>query len=173
MPCRPNCAIFGTRRNAQIIERKIMLFVEADRGLGAILFSVEQPEKLPVIFPIPAGIAYVPESFVLDLTRNLTERWESVRRRRTFRPKLFFLREPERTNSGENFQPWQKEPAHCGDQSPHPASGNKINCKKSSDENAERARFLEIRIMKTAQADAERDHAKCKKDAKKHQSARD
>src|SRR5947208_1054953 len=125
-----------------------MLFVEADRGLGAILFSVKQPEKLPVIFPIPAGIAYVPESFVLDLARNLAERWESVRRRRTFRPELFFFRKPERTNARENFQPREKKPAHCGPHTPDPAAGNKINCKKSGSENAERARFLCIRILK-------------------------
>jgi len=96
IPCGPNRAVFGARRNAQVIERKITLFVQADRGLGAILFSIKQPKKLSKIFPVPSGVAYVHETLVLDFTRNVTKRWESVRRRRTFRPKLFFLRKPER-----------------------------------------------------------------------------
>src|SRR6266481_5362016 len=135
IPCRPSRPVFGARGNAQIIEREIMLFIQANRGLGSILFSVKQPEKLPVIFPIPAGVAYVHESFLLDLARNVAERWKSVGRRRTFWPKLFFLWKPEGANARENF---------------------------------ERARFLCIRILKSAQADAEHDHAECKEDAKKH-----
>ena len=61
-------------------------------SLGAILFSVKQPKKLSKIFPVPPGVAHVHEAFVFDLTGDLNERWESVRRRGTFRPKLFFLR---------------------------------------------------------------------------------
>src|SRR5207244_13659093 len=150
IPCGPNLTVSGARRNAQVIERKITLFVQADRRLGAILFSIKQPEKLPKIFPIPSSVAYVHEAFVLDLTLNLTERWERVRRRRTFRPKLFLLRKPERTNPGENFQPGQKEPAQCGEQPPHPTVGHKINGEKSGRENAERTGFLCIRILKGA-----------------------
>src|SRR5467141_666413 len=119
-----------------------MLFVQADCGLRSVLFSVKQPEKLPVIFPIPPGVTYVYEPFVLDLASNVAERWESVRRRRSFRAKLFFLWKPEGTNPGENFQPRQKQPAHCRGQTPQPAAGNEINREKSGRENAERARFL-------------------------------
>src|SRR5437762_2171761 len=122
IPRRPDCAPFGARRNAQIIERKIMLLIQANRGLGAILLSVKQPEELPVIFPIPAGIADVHEAFLFDLAGDLAERWESVRRWRTFWPKLFFLRKPERTNARKNFQPREKKPTHCGGETPDPAS---------------------------------------------------
>ena len=103
-----------------------MLLVQTDRRLSAILFSIKQPEKLPEIFPVPSGIAYMHEAFVFDLARNLAQRWESVRRRRTFRPKLFFLRKPERADPGENFQPRQKEQAHCAGKTPYPAAGNEI-----------------------------------------------
>src|SRR6058998_1048492 len=116
-----------------------MLFVQANRGLGAILLSVKQPEELPVIFPIPAGIADVHEAFLFDLAGNVAERWESVRRGRTFWPKLFFLWKPERTNPGENFKPWKKQPAHRGGQTPDPATANEINREVSGDQNAKRA----------------------------------
>src|SRR5437762_2171763 len=125
-------------------------------------------EELPVIFPIPAGIADVHEAFLFDLAGDLAERWESVRRWRTFWPKLFFLRKPERTNARKNFQPREKKPTHCGGETPDPAAGNEINRKKSGSKDSERARFLCIRILKTAQADAEHDHAECKEEAKKH-----
>ena len=150
-----------------------MLFVQANRGLGSILFSVKQPEKLPIIFPIPSGVAYVYKAFILDLVGDVAERWERVRRRRTFRSKLLFFRKPERTNPGENFQPREKQPAYGGNQTPYPASGNKINSEKSGRENAERTDFLCIRVLKTAQADAEHGHAECNENAKKHQSATD
>ena len=168
IPCRPSRTVFGARRNPQIVERKIVLFVQANRGLGAILLSVKQPEELPVIFPIPAGIADVRKAFLFDLASDLAERWESVGRGWTFWPKLFFLRKPESTNARENFQPREKKPTHCDRETPDPAAANKINRKKSGSENAERARFLCIGILKTAKADAERDHAECKEDAKKH-----
>src|SRR6266480_1134556 len=150
-----------------------MLLVQADGGLGSILFPIKQPKKLPVIFPIPPSIADMHEAFILDFTRDLAKRRESIGRRWTFRPKLFLFRKPERTDPGENFQPWQKEPAHCCHQTPDPVAGNEINGKESGGENAERARFLCIRILKTAQTDTEHGHAECKKDAEKHQSARD
>src|ERR1041385_4509865 len=146
-----------------------MLFVQADRGLGLIFFSIKQPEKLPEIFPVPSGVAHVHEAFVFDLTSDLTQRRESVCRRWTFRPKLFFLRKPERANPGENFQPGQKEPAQCSGETPDPAPPDKINRKKSSGENAERAGLLGVRILKATQAKAEHGHADCKKNAKKHQ----
>src|SRR4029077_9489005 len=168
IPGRPNRPVFGARRNAQIIKRKVMLFVQADGRLGSILFSVKQPEKLPIIFPVPAGVTHVLEPFLLDLASNVTERWESIRRRRSLRAKLFFLREPERTNPSENFQPRQKQPTRCRGQTPQPAGRNEINREKSGRKDAERARFLCIRILKTAQADAEHDHPECKKDAEKH-----
>src|SRR5438874_2095276 len=84
-----------------------------------------------------------------------------------------FCRKPERTNPGENFQPREKQPAYGGNQTPYPASGNKINSEKSGRENAERTDFLCIRVLKTAQADAEHGHAECNENAKKHQSATD
>ena len=65
IPRRPNGAVFGARRNAQVIKGKIVLFVQADRRLGAIFFSVKQPEKLPVIFPVPSGIVDVQRSLRL------------------------------------------------------------------------------------------------------------
>src|SRR6266576_1506507 len=145
-----------------------MLFVQADRGLGAILLSVKQPEELPVIFPIPTRIAYVHESFLLDFARNVAERRESVGRWRTFWPKLFFLGKPERTNARENFQPREKKPTDGGRETADPVAGNKINRKKSGSENSKRTRFLCIGILKTAQANAERNHAECKENAKKH-----
>src|SRR5213596_4375620 len=83
-------------------------------------------------------------------------------------PKEKQLRKPERTNARKNFQPREKKPTHCGGETPDPAAGNKINRKKSGSKDSERARFLCIRILKTAQADAEHDHAECKEDAKKH-----
>src|ERR1700757_1055987 len=49
IPRCPSRAISGSRRNAQIIKRKIMLLIEADGGLRSIFFPVKQPEKLPVI----------------------------------------------------------------------------------------------------------------------------
>src|SRR5262249_18635880 len=142
VPCRPSRAVPGARRNAQIVERKIMLLIQADGCLRSIFFSVKQPEKLTVIFPIPSRIADMHEALVLDFSRNITQRWESVGRGRTFWPKLFFLWKPERTNPGENFKPWKKQPAHRGGQTPNPATGNEIKREISGDQNAERARFL-------------------------------
>src|SRR5437588_584585 len=115
------------------------LFVERVdlSGINAV-----PPEKLPIIFPIPSGVAYVHEALVLDFSRNVTQCWESVRRGRTFWPKLFFLWKPERTNPGENFKPWKKQPAHRGGQTPDPAATNEINREVSGDQNAKRARFL-------------------------------
>src|SRR2546427_10765112 len=101
-----------------------MLFMQADCGLCSVLFSVKQQEELPVTYPIPAGIADVHEALLFDLAGDLAERWESVRRGRTFWPKLFFLRKPERTNARENFQPREKKPTHCGGEPPDPAVGN-------------------------------------------------
>src|SRR5207247_6830638 len=91
-------SISGSRRNAQRIKRKIMLLLGADGGPRSIFFPVKQPEKLPIIFPIPSGVAYVHEALVLDFSRNVTQCWESVRRGRTFCPKLFFIWQPERKN---------------------------------------------------------------------------
>src|ERR1700751_3355826 len=145
-----------------------MLFVQADGGLGAVFFSVKQAEKMAVIFPVPAGITYMHEPFVLDLASNITERRKSIRRRRTFRAKLFFLWEPQGTNPRENFEPGKKKPAYCGCQSPHPTAPNKENGEVGGDQNPERAGLLCIRILKSAQAETEHRHAKCKKDAKKH-----
>jgi hypothetical protein len=62
----------------QVIKREITLLIQADRGLGTIFFSVEQSEKLPVIFPIPPGIAHVNEPFVFDLARDFAKRRERV-----------------------------------------------------------------------------------------------
>src|SRR5205085_5826278 len=149
----------------------IALLVQADCGLGSIFFSIKQSKKLAVIFPIPSRVVHVNEPFLLDLARDFGQRWECVRRRRTFRSKPFFLGEPERADSSENFQPRQKEPAHCTDKTPYPAAGNKINAKKSRSENSERASLLRIRVLETAQAGAEHPYAKCKKETEKHQEA--
>src|SRR5205085_607223 len=124
----------------------IALLVQADCGLGSIFFSIKQSKKLAVIFPIPSRVVHVNEPFLLDLARDFGQRWECVRRRRTFRSKPFFLGEPERADSSENFQPRQKEPAHCTDKPPYPAAGNKINAKKSRSENSERASLFRIRV---------------------------
>src|SRR5438105_6264644 len=80
IPRCPSRAISGSRRNAQIIKRKIMLLIEADGGLRSIFFPVKQPEKLPIIFPIPSGVAYVHEALVLDFSRNVTQCWERDRK---------------------------------------------------------------------------------------------
>src|SRR6476660_9967303 len=78
IPRCPNRAVLRARRNAQIIKREITLLIQADSGLGTIFFSVEQPEKLPVIFPIPPGIAHVNEPFVFDLAGDFAKRRERV-----------------------------------------------------------------------------------------------
>src|SRR5438046_9917695 len=109
-----------------------MLLVQADRGLGSILFPIKQPEKLPVIFPIPPSIADMHKAFILDLARDLAKRRESIGRRRTFWTKLFLFRKPERTNAGENFQPRQKEPGHCRHQTPPPADCDEKNGQRSA-----------------------------------------
>src|SRR5262249_51806772 len=119
-----------------------MLLIQADGGLRSIFFSVKQPEKLPVIFPIPSGVTDMHEALVLDLSRNIAQCWESVRRWRTFWAKLFFLWKPQRTNPGKNFKPRKKQPAHCGRQTPSPAAGNEIKREISGYQNAQRARFL-------------------------------
>src|SRR4030095_6450907 len=125
-----------------------MLLVQADGRLASIFLTIKQPEKLAVIFPIPAGVADVNKPFVLDLARNFTESWECIRRRRAFRSKPFFLWKPKRANPSENFQPWQKEPAHRADKTPHPAAGNKINAEKSGSENSQCTGLLGKRILK-------------------------
>jgi hypothetical protein len=109
------------------------------------------------------------EPFILNLARDFTECWECVRRGRTFRSKPFFLGKPQSANSSENFQPRQKQPAHCADKTPYPTAGDEINAEESGSENPERTGFLRIRVLKTAQAGAEHGYAKCKKEAKKHQ----
>ena len=55
-----------------------MLLIQANRGLGAILLSVKQPEELPVIFPIPSGIVHVHEAFVLNFTGDFVQGREGV-----------------------------------------------------------------------------------------------
>src|SRR6201746_2336551 len=59
VPSRPDLAILGARGDAQIIKGKIVLLVQADRGLGAVFFLVKKPEELLVIRPVPAGVADV------------------------------------------------------------------------------------------------------------------
>ncbi len=56
-----------------------MLLVQANRRLRAIFLFVKQPEKLPVILPIPTGIVDMDESFVFDLARDLVQASEKCR----------------------------------------------------------------------------------------------
>src|ERR1051326_1359778 len=168
IPRRPNSAVFCARRNAQIVKRKITLLIEADRCLRAIYFPVEQSEKLSIIFPIPSGVIDVHKSFVLDFARDFTQRRERFRRGGAFRPKLFFLRKPQRSNPGENLQPRQKQPSHRGDQAPQPLVCSKINGQKSSGQDPERPGLLGIRIVESAQTYTEHGHAERKKKTKKH-----
>ena len=79
IPRRPDDAVLRARRNAQVVERKIVLLIQANRRLRAIFFLVKEPEKLPVIFPIPAGIVHVGEAFIFDLVRDFVERRENIR----------------------------------------------------------------------------------------------
>src|SRR5207247_9367403 len=108
------------------------------------LLPVQQPQKLSLLFPIPPRVAHMHEPFVLDFPRDFAQRRERVRIRRTFWPELFFFRQPKRANSGENFQPRQKEPAHRRGPTYHPAASDEINSEKTRDENTERARLLRI-----------------------------
>ena len=50
-----------------------MLFVQADRGLSAIVVLIEKSEKLPVVFPVPAGVVDVGEAFIFDFAADLIE----------------------------------------------------------------------------------------------------
>ena len=168
IPRRPNTAVFCARGNAQIIKRKITLLIQADRSLRAIFFPVEQSEKLSVIFPIPPGVIAVHKSFLLDFARDFTQRRERFRRGGAFRPKLFFLRKPQCSNPGENLQPRQKQPAHCGNHTPQPLVCSKINGQKSSGQDPESPGLLRIRIVESAQTHAEHGHAERKKKTKKH-----
>ena len=102
-----------------------MLLVQADRGLGSVLLLVEQTEELAVILPVPPGVAHLHKTFVLDLARDLAQRRECIGGRWILWPKLFFLRQPKRANARKNFKPRQKEPAHGGGQTKHPAAGYK------------------------------------------------
>ena len=145
-----------------------MLLVQANGGLGMVLVLVKQTKELPVIFPVPAGVVHVHEAFVLDLARDLVEGRKNIRGGRTLRPKLFFLRQAERADARENFQPRQEEPADRGDGAERPAAGDEINGKKRGDENPERSDLLRKRGLETAQGDAERRHAEREKKAKEH-----
>ena len=106
------------------------MLIQTDGGLGAIFFSVKQSEKLPVIFPIPSGIAHIDETFVFDLARDFAKCRERIGRGRTLRSKLFLFRKAQRADPRENFQPRQKEPGYRCDHAPHPAIGSEIESKK-------------------------------------------
>src|SRR5437879_9828654 len=145
-----------------------MLLVQADRGLGAVVVLVKQTKKLPVIFPVPAGIVYVDEPLVLDLARDFIERGENVQGRRAFRPELFFLRQTQSANAGENFQPGQKEPTHGRDRPEDVAAGNEINRQIGRDQNAESAGFLGKGALITAEGNAQHSHPESKEKSEKH-----
>ena len=94
-----------------------MLLVQTNRCLRAIFLLVKEAKKLPVIFPIPAGIVDVRESFILDLVRDIVEGRERRRRRAGFSAGALFLRQTQCADAGENFEPGQKQPAERADQS--------------------------------------------------------
>ena len=78
IPRCPNRAVLGAGRNALIIKGEITLLIQADGCLSTVFFSVEQSEKLPVIFPIPPGVAHINEALLFDLTRDFAKRREGV-----------------------------------------------------------------------------------------------
>ena len=145
-----------------------MLLIQADRGLGAVVVLVKQTKKLPVIFPVPAGIVHVNKPLVLDLARDFIECGENVRGRRAFRPEPFFLRQTQSANAGENLQPGQKEPAHSRDRAEDMVAGNEINRQIGRDQNAERAGFLRKGALVTAEGDAEHHHSEREEKSEKH-----
>ena len=93
-----------------------MLLVQANRRLRPILVLVKEPKELSVILPVPARIVDVLEAFVLDLAGDLVERRKNFRGGRALRPERLLLRQPQRPNASENFQPGQKKPAERREQ---------------------------------------------------------
>src|SRR6476619_556459 len=112
-----------------------MLFVQTNGRLRAIFCFVKEPEKLAVIFPIPTGVVHMNKPFVLDLTRDLVERWKCITRGRRFRAQLLLLWQTQRTNASENFHPLQKEPGHSRDCAKKGAVANEVNEQIGNEQN--------------------------------------
>ena len=121
------------------------MFVQTNRRLRAVFLAIKEPEELPVIFPVPAGVADVIESFALDLRGDLVEVRKNVTRRRAFRAQRFFAREPECADAGENLHPGKEEPAERADETEQPTAGDVVDGEKGGDENADRAGLLRER----------------------------
>ena len=145
-----------------------MLLVQADRGLRTVVVLVEQPKKLPVIFPVPAGIVHVRETFILDLACDVVERRKNIGGGRAFAPELFFFWQTQSADAGENFNPRKKEPRRCCDRTEDVASRGEINQQIRNGENGERARFLGERTLKAPQRDGEHRHPKQNEKVKQH-----
>lgn len=56
IPGRPDFAVLGPGRDAEVIETHPMLLDQADCSLSPVGFPIKEPEELLVIFPIPPAI---------------------------------------------------------------------------------------------------------------------
>ena len=135
-----------------------MLFIQADGCLRAVFLFVEKAKELLVILPVPTGIADVGETFTLDLVRDVVEARKDFRRGRTFRAEGFLAREPESTDTGENFQPGKKELAQRAERAKDPAPGDVIDREKGSGEDAKSADLLRNGGLVAAQRDTQHSH---------------
>ena len=145
-----------------------MLLIQTNRRLRPIFLLIIEPEKLPVIFPIPTGIGHVGEAFTFDLVRDFVEGRENIGRRRALRAETFLFRQTQSANARENFQPGQEQPAERADYSPDKTSGDEVNGKKRRDQNPKRTGLLRERSLVTAQSNAEHEHAQRHEKTKKH-----
>jgi hypothetical protein len=85
-----------------------VLLVQANRGLRTIVGPVKEPEKLPVVLPVPAGVINVGETFVFDFTADVVERGKQAGRRRSLGSQPLLFRQAQCANTGENLQPRQE-----------------------------------------------------------------
>src|SRR5450631_3111401 len=147
VPRCPNDPVVRAGGNAKIVKREVVLLVQANRRLRSIFFLVKEPEKLAIIFPVPARIVDMRESFVLDLAGDVLERGKNVRRGRILRPECLLSRQTQRTNARKDLQPGQKKPGERGDQTERPSVTHEINREKSGDEDTDRAGLLRERCL--------------------------
>ena len=145
-----------------------MLFVQTNCGLSAIVGLVKEPEKLPVIFPIPTGVVHVSEAFVFDFAADLIECRKQAGGGRTFGSQPLFFGQPQGPNAGENLQPRQKKPAGRPRNPPARISGDEINRQEGSDQDSKRSEFLRERSLIAAQRDTENSNAEGEKKPEQH-----
>ena len=136
-----------------------MLLVQTDSRLRAIFRFVKKPKELAVIFPVPAGVVHVHETFVLNLTRNFVERRESIGRWRRLGTELFLFWQTQRANAGKNFNPRQKEPGGSRDRAEDMTVADKIDQQVGDDKDRDCSRLLGKRTLKTAQRDGQNSYA--------------